>query len=119
MDKKNNKPFEVNLLKEKEHFRLYVTHNSFKGRIRKRLGGRPFEDLQNIAFNLKYELGKHFLYGEIIKEEVESYIESYVSMNVKCDASIFDYKENFLENKSERFNKKTKWSAVKEHSFWL
>ena len=35
MDKKNNKPFEVNLLKEKEYFRLHVTHNSFKGRIRK------------------------------------------------------------------------------------
>ena len=113
MDKKNNKPFEVNLLKEKEYFRLYVTHNSFKGRIRKRLGDRPLEELQNTAFNLKFELGKHFLYGEIIKEEVESYIDSYVSMNVKCNASIFDYKDDFLENKSEKFNKKTKSSLSK------
>ena len=58
MDKKNNKPFEVNLLKEKEYFRLYVTHNSFKGRIRKRLGDRPlsystFETLW-VTYNLKY-----------------------------------------------------------------
>ena len=113
MDKKNNKPFEVNLLKEKEYFRLYVTHISFKGRIRKRLGDKPFEELESIAFNIKYDLGRHFMNTEITKEEVEAYMDNYISMNIKCNASIFDYKEDFLENKSEWFNKKTKRSLSK------
>lgn len=108
MEKKNNTPFEVKLLNEKNYHRLYITHANFKGRIRKRLGDRTFEDLQNIAFNLKFELGKHFLNGEISKEEVESFIDSYVSMNVKCTASIFDYKEDFLSFKRDKINKKIK-----------
>jgi site-specific recombinase XerD len=106
MEKKNNTPFEVKLLNEKNYHRLYITHASFKGRIRKRLGDRKLEDLQSIAFNLKFELGKHFLQGEITKEEVESYIDSYVSLNVKCTASIFDYQEDFLSFKRDKINKK-------------
>ena len=48
------KPFEVKLQKENEQFRLHVTHPKFKGRIRKRLGDRDVQDLESIAFNLKY-----------------------------------------------------------------
>lgn len=106
MEKKNDKPFDVKLLAEKNYYRLYVTHSKFKGRIRKRLGDRPYEDLENVAFNLKYELGKNFLYRDITKEEVESFIDNYISMNVKCNASIIDYKQDFLDHKSEKTNKK-------------
>lgn len=113
MDKKTNKPFEVNLLKEKEYFRLYVTHTRFKGRIRKRLGDKPFEELEAIAFNIKYDLGRHFMNNEITKEEVEAYIDNYVSMNVKLNASIFDYKEDFLEYKKDKTNKKIKKKLCK------
>src|SRR5664280_1577737 len=108
MDKNNNKPFEVYLLKEKEYFRLYVTHTSFKGRIRKRLGDKSYEELENISFNLKYELNKHFLHKEINRDVVESFIDDFVSMNVKCNASIFDYKADFLSFKRDTTNKKTK-----------
>ena len=80
-----------------------LTHSSFKGRITKRLGDRPHEELENIAFNLKFELVRHFLYDEIIKEEVESYIDNYVSMNVKCNASIFDYKDDSLNTDQKSF----------------
>jgi integrase len=34
-------------------------------------------------------------------------------MNVKCNASIFDYKTDFLENRAEKFNKKTKCQLSK------
>jgi len=103
-----NKPFEVKLQKENEHFRLHVTHPKFKGRIRKRLGDRDVQDLESIAFNLKYDLGKQFNGSEINKSEVEAFIDNFVSMNVKCTASIFDYEEDFLKKLSEKFNKKTK-----------
>ncbi len=103
-----NKPFEVKLQKENEQFRLHVTHPKFKGRIRKRLGDRDVQDLESIAFNLKYDLGKQFNGSEVNKIEVEAFIDNFVAMNVKCTASIFDYKEEFLKRLSEKLNKKTK-----------
>ncbi len=103
-----NKPFDVKLIKENQYYRLYVTHPNFKGRIRKRMGDRAFDDLENISFSIKYELGRHFLNSEITKSDVEAYIDNFVAMNVKCTASIFDYKDEFLELKTGRVNKKTK-----------
>jgi len=103
-----NKPFEVKLIKESQYYRLYVTHPNIKGRIRKRMGDRAFGDLENIAFSIKYELGRHFLNGEITKSDVEAFIDNYVAMNVKYTASIFDYNNEFLDAKIGRVNKKTK-----------
>ena len=108
MDKQTIKPFEVKLQQESKYYRLYVTHVNFKGRIRKRLGDRQYDDLENIAFNIRFELGKHFQSHDINKQEVETFIDKYVSMNVKCDASIFDYSSEFLANKSAKMNNKTK-----------
>ncbi len=85
-----------------------MKHQNFKGRIRKRLGDRQYEDLENIAFNIRFELGRHFQSQDINKADVESFIDKYVSMNVKCDASIFDYSAEFLASKTSKVNKKTK-----------
>jgi site-specific recombinase XerD len=108
MDKQTIKPFEVKLQKESNYYRMYVTHPNFKGRIRKRLGDRQYDDLESIAFNIRYELGKHFQSHDIYKQDVETFIEKYVSMNVKCDASIFDYSADFLASKSAKVNNRTK-----------
>lgn len=113
MGQLTNKPFEVKLIKENQYYRIYVTHPNFKGRIRKRLGDRSYEDLENIKFTIKYELGKHFSNTEINKPDVESFIDNYVGMNVKCTASIFDYKEEFLESKKGKVNNKTKKRLTK------
>ena len=77
------------------------------------MGDRTFGDLENIAFTIKYELGRHFLNIEINKSDVEAYIDNFVAMNVKCTASIFDYKNEFLETKIGRTNKKTKSKLTK------
>jgi integrase len=108
-----NKPFDVKLIKESQYYRLYVTHPKFKGRIRKRMGDRDFQDLETIAFTIKYDLGKHFTNSDIIKSEVESFIDNYIAMNVKCTASIFDYNDEFLEYKKEKVNTKTKTRLTK------
>ncbi len=108
MDKQTIKPFELKLQQEGNYYRLYLTHPNFKGRIRKRLGDRLYDDLENIAFNIRFELGKHFQNHEINKDDVETFIERYVSMNVKCDASIFDYSADFLKSKTDKVNNKTK-----------
>lgn len=106
-------PFSVKYHYENEYYRLHVTNRKFKGRIRKRLGNLQEDEAENIAFNLKYELGKHFNNGEVLKEEVESYIENFISMNVKFNASIFTYIAEFLESKSMSTNKKTRKSLTK------
>ncbi len=113
MDKPTIKPFEVKLQQESNYYRLYVTHPNFKGRIRKRLGDRQYEDLENIAFNIRFELGKYFLNHDINKDDVETFIDRYVSMNVKRDASIFDYTEEFLASKVGKVNNKTKKGLTK------
>jgi integrase len=113
MDKSTIKPFEIKLQQESNYYRLYVKHQNFKGRIRKRLGDRQFEDLENIAFNIRFELGKYFLNHDINKDDVETFIDRYISMNVKRDASIFDYTEEFLASKVEKLNNKTRNKLTK------
>lgn len=108
MENFTSNPFNTKIHYENEYYRLHVTSKKFKGRIRKRLGCQEEDEANNIAFNVKYELGKHFNNGNLLKEEVESYIENFVSMNVKLNASIFIYVSEFLENKSAEINKKTK-----------
>lgn len=107
MEQFNEKPFEIKLIKEKQYYRLYVTHPNFKGRIRKRLGGRSYAVLENIGFTLRYELGKHFTGSNYKKSEVESFIDNFIALNVKCTASIFEYKEGFLKTKREQLNERT------------
>ena len=105
--------FNVKIHPENDYCRLHVTSKNFKGRIRKRLGNRPDDEIENIAFNLRYELGKQFNSDSVLKDEVESYVENFVSMNVKLNASIFSYKEEFLETKTSQLNKKTKKPLTK------
>ncbi len=107
-NKQTIKPFEVKLQQEGNYYRLYVTHPNFIGRIRKRLGDKQYDDLENIAFNIRFELGRHFQSHDINKVDVETFIDKYVSMNVKCDASIFDYSAEFLASKSAKVNNRTK-----------
>jgi len=106
-------PFKTKIHYENEYYRLHVTSNKFKGRIRKRLGCHEEDEADNIAFNLKYELGKNFSNGNVSKEEVESYIENFVSMKVKLNASIFTYVSEFLESKAAEINKKTRKKLTK------
>lgn len=110
---KSIKPFQVKVQQENSYYRWYVTHANFKGRIRKRLGDKQFEDLENIAFNIRYELGKYFQSHDINKDAVETLIDKYVSMNVRCDASIFDYTAEFLASKTAKVNNKTKKKLTK------
>lgn len=110
---KSIKPFQVKLQQENSYYRMCITHPNFKGRIRKRLGDKQYEDLENIAFNIRFELGKHFQSHEISKQDVEAFIEKYVSMNVRCDASIFDYSAEFLASKTAKVNNKTKKNLCK------
>ena len=105
---KSIKPFQVKVQQENRYYRLYVTHGNFKGRIRKRLGDKQYEDLENIAFNIRFELGKYFQSHDINKDDVEIFIDKYVSMNIKCDASIFDFSAEFLASKSAKVNNRTK-----------
>ncbi len=113
MENINHNRFAVKLHHENNYFRVHVSHPYFKGRIRKRLGDRPFEDADNIALNIRFELGNHFDKQEITKHGVEDFIENFISMNVKKDASIFDYKDEFLESKKNSNNKYTKKALTK------
>jgi site-specific recombinase XerD len=107
------KPFEVKLIKEDNYYRLHVTHPNFVGRIRKRMGLKSYDDVESLAFSIKYELGKHFTNSDLNKSDVDSFIDNYIAMNIKCTASIFDYNEEFIEDKQDKTNRKTKKKLTK------
>ena len=104
---KLNKLFDVKLNLEGNYNRLDIKHPSFKGRIRKRLGNKTSNDMESVAYNIKLEIAKHFKTGDFDKKDVEAYVDSYIAMNVKYSASIFDYSTEFLELKKGITNRNT------------
>lgn len=109
---KNNK-FGVTLQKEGDYFRVHVTHPSFKGRIRKRLGDKASEELDNFVLNIRYELGKSFNDKQVNKQEVQYFLEEFIARNLKNTVSIFDYKEEFFTSKENLTNKRTRKKLTK------
>jgi integrase len=108
------KTFHVNILKEGDYFRLYITcPTSFKGRIKKRVGNDNPDELEQITFHLKYELENYFSTNDISKEKVAAFVDNFVSLKVKFNASIFDYFPEFIESKKKTINRNTKNRLVK------
>jgi len=112
MDNTYTKRFRVKLHYENNYYRIHITHPDFKGRIRKRLGVKTLDDAENIILNIRFEIGKQFENHEITRQLVEDFLDDFISLNVKKDASIFDYSEDFLESKKKSVNKYTKKSLV-------
>ncbi len=108
MDNTKTKRFRVKLHYENNYYRIHITHPDFKGRIRKRLGVKSLDDAENITLNIRFEVGKQFENHEITRQLVEDFLDDFISMNVKKDASIFDYTDDFLESKKKSKNKFTK-----------
>jgi len=113
MEKSNIPPFNVTLLEEGNYHRLYITHPFLKGRFKKRIGSRNPEDLEKIRFHLKYDLENHFETSEITREAVDNFIDNFISMQVKYTGSIFNYFEEFIQEKQGNTNKKTKKKLAK------
>jgi site-specific recombinase XerD len=113
MENLNNNRFRVKLHKEDSYYRVHVAHPKFKSRIRKRIGDKTYEEADNVFLNIRFELGKQFQNQEITRQGVEDFIDTFISMNVKKDASIFEYKDEFLEYKKNSKNQHTDRLLVK------
>ncbi len=113
MEHEKNTPFNVKILKEGEYTRLYVTHKSFKGRIKKRIGNNDSENLNALRYQLMNELNIHFVDRSIQLNEVISYVENFISVKIKGTASIFDYFQEFLEFKQASINSMTERKLTK------
>lgn len=90
MGQKNDKKFVTKLHFENNYYRIHVTHPDFKGRVRKRLGEKNFQDAESIVLDIRYDLGKKFENVDVTKEAVEDFVENYIALNIKKTASIFD-----------------------------
>lgn len=113
MIKANNPPFNVTLLLEGDYYRLSINHQFFKKRIRKRVGNVSPEDLEKIKFHLKYELENHFETNKITREAVEQFTDDFISLKIKCNASILRYFDEFINYKSQTTNRKTRQRLAK------
>ena len=113
MDKGIIRPFQIKIVHEGDYNRLYITHPNFKGRIKKHIGKNSSEDADKILYHLKYELESHFAKSDLTMDAVTNFIDNYVALRVKFNASIFDYFDDFIESKKKTFNKRTKGKLVK------
>ena len=104
----NTKRFGIKLRFENNYYRIHITHPNFRGRIRKRLGEKNYEDAEDKAANIRYEIIKQFENQDVIKKAVEDFVDNYIALNIKKTASIFDYKEEFIKKKMTTKNKHTK-----------
>ena len=108
MGQVSTKRFGIKLRFENNYYRVHITHPDFKGRIRKRLGEKNYEDAENKAANIRYEITKQFENQEVTMKAAEDFVENYIALNIKKTASIFDYKEEFIKKKISTKNKHTK-----------
>ena len=109
--KENNNcifPFEIAITLEGGYYRLNITHPEYKGRIRKRIGNGGQDKHETLLSHLKVELEKYFTGTEISKEAVDSFVNYYVNMYYKKNASVFDYFPEFIKSKQKTYNEKTK-----------
>ncbi len=106
-------PFEIKIYVDGKSHRLSVTHPSFIGRIRPRIGNGSTEEHDTLKLHLKVELEKHFRDEAFTKESVESFIDQYIDMYYKGTASIFDYFYEFYQMKEKTYNKRTKYFLTK------
>jgi len=101
-------PFEIVITLEGGYYRLNITHPGYKGRIRKRIGNGNQDKHETLLSHLKVELEKHFTEVDVSKEAVDSFVNYYVDMYFKKNASVFDYFPEFIKSKQETYNEKTK-----------
>ncbi len=104
----NNNSFNFTITNEGGYPRLYVTHPEFKGRIKKRIGKSSVIADQSFIYQLKFDFDRHFSKNEITKQAVSNFVDQYVSLKIKGNASIFDFFDEFVELKKETKNKLTK-----------
>ena len=97
MGQVSTKRFGIKLRFENNYYRIHITHPNFRGRIRKRLGEKNYEDAEDKAANIRYEIIKQFENQDVIKKAVEDFVDNYIALNIKKTASIFDYKEEFIK----------------------
>jgi len=107
MTKNGQAKFKVRFNLENGYYRIHITHPAFKGRIRKRLGDKTSEDAEENAMSIRYELNREFKSRDFTKQEIEDYVEKYISLNVKCNGSFFDYVDDYLAYKGKSINKLT------------
>lgn len=109
-----NNYFNVKLHDDNSYFRMHITHPGFKGRIRKRIGKKESVDIDSVTLNIKYELSRFFNEKtRITKDEVEAFVDNYVSMHVNNRASILEYKDDFFEYLETKFNNNTRRQLTK------
>ena len=100
--------FKVTLIKEGVYPRLYITHPKFAGRIKKRIGKDVSSDDKYFLFKLSEKLEISFRGKEVSKDNVQAFIDRYVSFEVKLNRSFLELYDDFLSYKRQKINKLTK-----------
>jgi hypothetical protein len=100
--------FTVKIMSDRSYSRLYVTHESITGRVRKRIINLSGQDREAIIFGLREELTKHFNGSPANQSDIKHFVDHYISLKVNRTTSLFEYFDEFIHSKEEKTNKKTR-----------
>jgi site-specific recombinase XerD len=105
--------FNVKIVKEGDYNRVYVSHPSFKGRIKKHIGYGNKPDFENQVYNLTNELENYFKDEKVTFEATKVFIDQYVGIHIKGNISIFSFADEFSNYKLNKRNSRTHKTLVK------
>lgn len=100
------KEFEIKAFEENGYVKLSITHDNYKGRVRKGIGKGCIADYADELIKIRKAIGNFFEDKAVGKEDVQAFVNHYVAEG-KNRYSIFDYKDEFIEKKRHTLNGKT------------
>ena len=100
------KPFTIKAYEENGYVLFYLTHDDYKGRIRKHFGKGTVQEYENDLIKFRKAIEYFFEDIAVEKKEVQHFVDHYVAES-KNKYSIFDYRDEFIDKKRITFNRKT------------
>ena len=97
---------EIKIFYEKEYVKFYIKHPAFSGRIKKHIGKGKVGDFSEFKIQLLNDLKLYFVGETVTRESVSAYVDDAVR-KLKFGSSIFDFTDEFIEEKRNTFNRHT------------
>lgn len=98
---------QIQVFKERGYVKFYIKHPQFTGRIKKHVGKGEIEDFNGFKIQLQNDLEVFFAKEVVTKDILSAYVDDAVR-KLKFGHSIFDYVDEFIEEKIKTINRKTK-----------
>ena len=109
MNKQNNqkiRKFAIKAFEENGFVKFYISHQDFKGRVRKHVGKGSLSEYEKYLNDIRKDIEQYFNGKAVTFETAQDYVNDYV-VKMKHAGSIFNFKDEFVDMKRKTLNRKT------------